>query len=425
MTEEKTEVETKGESVSKEENMSKKENVSKEPENNSTPPPEEEKTTGSTSQPEHSSSASAKPKVSVSESSIPKSPSSPVIRRQRLWPIWLVIILLLGCFVAAGYFFWQYQQQVGQRLETLATSDDQLLSRQSADIRSLQSELKRQLSNSQSDQQQQFIQGLESVQQRLDQHSRRILSLSTTSREDWLLAEAEYLIRLANQRLLMERQAVGALALLEGADQVLLEVDDLDLFSVRERLAKDITALQLTAPVDRSGIYLRLAAIAEQVLLLPTAPRMADAVDTGESVASGAENWYQRLWENMKASAQGISRYIRVTRHDRPVEPLLPPDGGLYLRQNLRFMIERAQLAMLREEPEIYSHSLEQAILTLQQYFSTQEQAVALIESLSELSQREIAPTLPNINGSLVALQEYIERLHQLSGSARAEEEVK
>ena len=39
--------------------------------------------------------------------------------------------------------------------------------------------------------------------QRLDSHNKRLLSLSSTSREDWLLAEAEYLLRLANQRLLM------------------------------------------------------------------------------------------------------------------------------------------------------------------------------------------------------------------------------
>ena len=47
---------------------------------------------------------------------------------------------------------------------------------------------------------------LSQVDQRINAQQQRLINLSTTSREDWLLAEAEYLLRLANQRVLIERE---------------------------------------------------------------------------------------------------------------------------------------------------------------------------------------------------------------------------
>lgn len=378
--------------------------------------------------------------TATSEAKKPERSSQPRIaednsKKAKLWPIWLVILLLLIGLGVAGYFAWQFQQRTDQALTALSSDSAKNSQNTSAAMDQFRSDVSRQLAAAENSQQQQLLASLESFEQRLDQHSRRLRSLSTTSREDWLLAEAEYLIRLATQRLLMERQPQGALALLEGADQILLEIDDLDLFSVREKLARDITALKLVPLIDRSGLYLRLAAIADEVLQLPTAPRMPTSAASGkpefgqsesdqsESSELSETSGYQQLLDNLQTAAEGIGRYIRVTRHDQNVEPLLPPDGGLYLRQNLRFMIERAQLALLREEADIYRHSLEQAVLTLQQYFSTQERAAPLIESLLELSDRKVAPELPNINGSLVALQDYIERLHQLDGEQPPAEE--
>src|SRR5690606_5363670 len=71
-------------------------------------------------------------------------------------------------------------------------------------------------------------------QLRLNNHQERLQALSTTTREDWLLAEAEYLLRLANQRILTERQTANALSLMVTADDILKEIDDPDLFVVRK-----------------------------------------------------------------------------------------------------------------------------------------------------------------------------------------------
>lgn len=101
-----------------------------------------------------------------------------------------------------------------------------------------------------------------------------------------MVAELEYLVRLANQRLLTEDRPQGALTLLVAADQLLKSMDSADTLAVREVLAKDISALKLVQPVDREGIYSRLGALIPAMLALPAVPsvglgELTDDPETG------------------------------------------------------------------------------------------------------------------------------------------------
>ena len=79
---------------------------------------------------------------------------------------------------------------------------------------------------------------------RIDVLSRQVRELGGTSREGWRLAEVEYLMRLANQKLLMTADVVSAKALLMEADAILVDLDDYSLFAVREALAEDLAELR-------------------------------------------------------------------------------------------------------------------------------------------------------------------------------------
>src|SRR5690606_37845313 len=100
-----------------------------------------------------------------------------------------------------------------------------------AQIDSMQSRQDEVLENTQS--------RLAEVQLQLSHQAQRLRALSETTREDWLLAEAEYLLRLASQRILTERQTSNAITLMETADGILRDLDDSDLFAVRKALAAD------------------------------------------------------------------------------------------------------------------------------------------------------------------------------------------
>ncbi len=251
------------------------------------------------------------------------------------------------------------------------------------------------------------------LQSRLDSQAVRLEDLAATSRDDWLLAEAEYLLRLANQRLLTERQAANALALMERADRILRDIDDVDLFPVRKALAEDITALKMAGTVDREGLYLRIealqAAVADLTLLFrePAEPEPAAAEPTPPEGP-----WYRRLWANAGEALADMGALVRIRRRDEPLEPLPTFEQAMNLRYNLRILLEQAQLALLRGEQQIYARSLARARQWLEEHFAASAATDTVLDELSKLRAQNIAPPLPAVSGSLHALQDYIELRH-------------
>ncbi|KJS09454.1 MAG: hypothetical protein VR73_02175 [Gammaproteobacteria bacterium BRH_c0] len=252
------------------------------------------------------------------------------------------------------------------------------------------------------------------LQLRLNSYDDRLRSLSTTSREDWLLAEAEYLLRLANQRILTERQSVNALALMESADSILRDFNDSELFAVRRALAQDITRVRMVAAVDREGIYLRLGALVEAVdqldSLLPEPPAPAEA-EAAEVDAAPAP-WYRRLLDNARQALVKMTGLVRIERRDVPLEPLLTQEQEQILRHNLKVVLEQARLALLREEQGIYAASLNRAASWVTENFESDAVSKVFVDEIAELKQQSVVQELPSLSASIRGLQEYIRLWH-------------
>jgi len=367
-------------------------------------------------------------------------PQTGKVKKSRLWlPVsfnFILTLALIAVVVMAGFWFyprWQ-QQQV-----TIGELQSQIAAEKNSASASV-NEISQQMANVQkaSDQALQKAQAqaealdkqLRAVTERLNAHNQRLLSLSNTSREDWMLAEAQYLLRLASQRLLVDRQATSALGLMESVDGILQELAMPDLFSVRQALANDLAKVRLASEVDREGLYLRLDGLINNMEQLPMyqnpaaakaaevseATEASDSVDMATSDASGAWAWVKR-----QAAAVGdkLSQYFILQRHDQPTVPLLPPSEAEYLRQNIRLSLEQAQVAMLREQNEVYAASLGEAMDLVQRYFPSSPARKALLAELNQLQGKPIAVELPQINSSIEQLQAYIERLHQLGASGK------
>lgn len=334
----------------------------------------------------------------------PKS-SSPLL------PLLLIVIVLVG--IGGGYWGWQ-------QLQSLQVSQVQLQQQLKNQTQELASLLQQQQSHTSKAELQSLLAGLD---KRLADTSTRLRTLESTDRQDWLLAEAEYLLRLANQRMLMEHGTQGALALLQNVDEVLRDLDNDDLFAVRQQLARDITAVKLAPAVDRSGLYLQLAALAESIEQLPDLPSdmnvAAEPVPVAEAMLADAEQQPAGLWKQLQShfwSAMAtVGKHIRIRHHDQPIVPVLPPESSAYVRQNIRLTLERAQLAMLRENSDIYQHSVAEARNILLRYFATQERAQIIARELDTLAKAPIKVQLPDIRGSLSALRDYTDRLHKVA----------
>ncbi|ROQ21789.1 uroporphyrin-3 C-methyltransferase [Marinimicrobium koreense] len=344
--------------------------------------------------------------------------------RARRWGWLLLVLICVGLPLAAGYGVWWAWQDLEQQREQL-TALQQRLAEQSQALRQqdrtldqlpgqLSSDLRADVQSAQRGQ----AEIISQMEQRLNRVDRRLSAIASTDREDWKLAEAEYLLRLANQRLVLERDSRNALALAETTDAILRDLGDADLLPIRRALARDIQALKLADQVDREGLYLRLLALNEQVPTLPLVEPMRSTPDnTVPDEASAEAN--TGPWATIKQSfarlVERISGHIRIRHHDQPIAALADPREQFILRQQLQLMLEQAQAALLREQTELYQSSLTRAADWLEQHYALNPQTESALSSLRELAAVDIAPELPDLNDALKLLEVHIEQQHRLS----------
>ena len=331
-----------------------------------------------------------------------------------------LLALLIAILAAAGSaYLWQLdvkQQQLLEKDQAEIASALQRVDQQVDDNRILERRFSQldQQTTSGLRQQQLLQQQIDELTRQLNSQQKRLLSLSTTDRADWLLAEAEYLMRLANQRLLMGKEVKGALELLKAADAILVELDDSGLFALRRVLAEDMAALWAAGSLDIAGIYLQLAAVANQAqqLKLIEMPQLQVA----PVEAQPDQDWQQRMQAGLNAAWQKLAQYIQIKRRDEIYKPLLAPEYEAAVRQNVGVMFEQAQLAALSGQQRIYQASLAKAKHWLEMYYTLdQASTAAVLSRIDDLAQQQIALTLPDISGSLRTLKNYLQSIHKVN----------
>ena len=346
---------------------------------------------------------------SSTKSTTPEKPVKSSSGRPMLIFLMILLILTIAAGVAGGWWLYHQQQRQPGMQDDLAVlrADVERLQQSLNEEKRLRSDLA--AGSSQADQE---------LTLRMNRQASRLEEISTPSRKDWKLAEAEYLLRLGNQRLLTERDSEGALALLQSADSILRDLDEVELLPVREVLAKNIVALKSAPVVDTDGLYLELKAIAGEVGALPIlAPQMSES--TGqfvpvEAATDQADTWYDPLVRVFYSTLNQIGQIVRVTHRDEAVKPILSPQQEQLIRLRLVTVLESAQLAMLREQQVVYDESLALAQQLLADYFQLNEaRSMALVEQLSELQQRSVVQPRTDISAGLNALRDYIDSWRQ------------
>jgi uroporphyrin-3 C-methyltransferase len=317
--------------------------------------------------------------------------------------IWLLVILVLLSLAVSAAVVWyglQQRQQLGQLQQQLQGMAQQT----QADRQTLNTLGQRQQQQDSGDRALQDQ--LATVSRQAQHNEQRLAGLAGSDRQDWLLAEVEYLLRLANQRLNLERDVTGAAAMLVAADKVLLEINNPAYDNVRTKIASEIQQLRRVPGVDKVGAIARLQAMQDsldQVDWLPQVRLPSTASDANTTLAGAAQAWYQQLFDELK---QGLAQVVRIRRQDSPVDIPMAPEQAYYLQQNAHLMLEQAQLAMLRGDQNLYDSSLGRVKGWVERYLPKQDQAVlALRQLLGELQQWQVSPAVPDISASLQALR--------------------
>ncbi len=348
-------------------------------------------------------------------------PQAPASSRR---PTMITIILcLLLLSLAAGVGFLAYQVYLLNQDKTALNRDIQRINRQLITQEQNVGSQKNQHANTQNQ-----IEGLTSQLDRMHQTLQQIPGARV---EDWKLAEAEYLLRLANQRAELQQEAKGALGLLKSADAIIAELDDPALLHIREQLASDQLALGVSASFDRQGLYFQLEAIKKQVHAGIQPPRTfknevsqtADVI-TGTALSEDIATLQSYGAEPVQGESsapineatpepyplltqfwQQLKGLVRLRHRDQAFDAPLSAEQYQLLEHSLILMLEQAQWALLKADQGLYDSSLHNAIQWLDGKLRHQA-VLPILDALRALQAHNISLQIPDISRSLFLLRE-------------------
>lgn len=320
----------------------------------------------------------------------PHSNTQPEQKRGSKLSIIAIVIALLG----TGGLAYQMQQQSSHYQAQIAALQNQL--------QQTQSSLTQQMNQVKTDTAQQASSTLHKAEVELAQQQKSIESLQLAMADvkgrrpnDWLLAEADYLVKLAGRKLFLERDATSATHLMESADQRIATLNDPSLVPLRKAMASDITKLKTIPIIDRDGLVLRLTALQQQVDQLPLANAIlpeAKAVEKTE-VSEDINNWQDNLLTSLKDFSEN---FITFRTRDGNVIPLLSPEQHFYLKENIKAKLETAIKAVYLEQGELYTIALTTAESWSESFFNPDDNAVKEFNrSLKQLSQQNVQVAYP------------------------------
>lgn len=215
------------------------------------------------------------------------------------------------------------------------------------------------------------------------------------------VAEAEFLLRLAGERLTLFSDPAGAAEAMRLADDQLKALDDPLYAGVRQALAAEIQALESVESADRvaiSGRLLQLAAASPEWPLDARRSLRAEGPNLLEPEQTEA-GW----WARLKAVAASV---VVVHRDQTDATVLLTLEEERLLRENVQLQLQVAQLAAVRGEQSLYAAAIGLVRDWLTRYYDPQSSQVAeALKTLAELERIALDVPMPEINQALRRLR--------------------
>ena len=328
-------------------------------------------------------------------------------KSKRGFPIVAVVALIVGAAAAgAGYVNYTRWQTSHEQSQALVAANTQL--------RSQLDTLQQQISGLQREdldfklKDEQLGSDLKLQSDSVKQLSQQLQAFSAEQGRDpllWRVAEVEYLLSVANNRLQLERDSDTALVALQDADKRLEAIGDPALIPIRKTIAGEITVLNSVQKPDITGMALRLSSLEDGIEKLPLVSR--ERIQS-EEPKSNSEfvNSFSQFWANLLKDLKGV---VSIRRSGEPIEPLLPPDEQYYLSQNLALKLEESRLALLNRDTQTFRQDLTDTRQWVDRYFDKDSAAVSnVISTIDNLQTVDLKPELPDISSSLRQLRHWM-----------------
>lgn len=328
-------------------------------------------------------------------------------KARRLGAVAIIISLLFG----GGTFL--TSQQIAQQQDHIAQLTQQLKAMDSTlDAKLVAAEQR--ISNKADDVVRNATVRVEQQNKSIESLQKAMADIEGRRPNDWLLAEADYLVKMAGRKLWLEHDVVSATRLMENADQRISALNDPSLTPLRRAMAEDIATLKAIPLIDRDGLVLKLNSLEQQVNTLPLANAIlpeANAVEA-QHVSTNINDWQSNLKQSFH---DFMGHFITYRVREGNVIPLLSPEQHFYLKENIKGKLLLASKALYREQSEVYVTSLESAKLWSSQYFQQDDPAVkSFMAQLDSLTKYKVNVRYPQKLKTQALLSDFIsERLRR------------
>ena len=324
----------------------------------------------------------------------PKAPSKP----RRSWFSLFNFLLILVLAGAGGYYWWQQQQVTRDNSATInaaiAGLEQQLASKAAnARLEASLSPLKGDIDNLG-----RKLDELGLGQQSLRDSSEKLYELFGRDKNDWQLAEVEYLMRVAQHKLILQDDFEGAAITLQAASDKIGLTGDPGLLPVRVMISEEIADLKTRKRADLVGMTLILAQLGRQVRVLkPGFAVRVDAVEPEPAEAKVAQDWFERL-------TAFIDSLVKV--RNEATKPSEIEANVVDVRDSLEDNLKLARWAVLERDASQYQFLLEQSLRLFREFYDLDNAANHdFMTQLQDLQKMVLKPDKPDITGSLRELQ--------------------
>ena len=368
---------------------------------------------GSVARTEADSKSEAKPEAR---------PSSESVSPKRGFPWFgLFNFLLIAALAGAAYYYWReqqaldaaYQAQIEELQRQVDASGQAVSSRLQSSLQSSIAPLESDIAALQG-----RIDELGLGQKDLRETSIKLFELYGRDKNDWQLAEVEYLMRVAQHRLILQDDFAGAAITLQAASDRIGLTGDPGLLPVRLMISEEIADLKTRRRADLVGMTLKLAQLGRQVRSLQPgfALRIGDDGDAEAPPATPAspDDWMGQFTDFLDSL---------ITVRKQSSDPTVIEANIVDVAATLEDTLKLARWAVLERDARQYQLLIDRSLELFREFYDLDNAANQdFIQELEELQKQVIRPEKPDITGSLRELQRILSQRENAPPEAPATE---
>ncbi len=317
----------------------------------------------------------------------------------------IISILALIVATAVAYFGYHQHQTLTGQISDFQRDSSQYqtaINRVQQQAQAQQTELLQRLQSSQ----ERFANDVQGLTDQMVAMNEKFTAMSGQNENNWLVDQAYYLLKIANNRMMFMTDTDTAIYLLNQVDDLLGQVDDPNLFAVRKKVSEDRQGLNARPKLDTTGLAIRVSALQTRLVDLPMIQIVEEDLPTEAAVETEPLTWYEHLLVSMSRLGDQI---FTVRNHGKGYSPVISESDEQQLRFTMMMMLQTIQYAVLHHDDALFQANLLQLKSRLNNYFDSEDPAVQILQlEVEELLQLQVGYDAFEGLASLPALSAFI-----------------